>query len=58
MRRIGVSMEGEVVVEVFGDGLLSARQVGSGQCFYYPFGISTILPITPPLPSNSCACRA
>jgi len=26
--------------------------------FCYPFGISTILPITPPLPSNSCACRA
>ena len=25
---------------------------------FYPFGISTILPITPPLPSNSCACPA
>jgi hypothetical protein len=26
--------------------------------FGYPFGINTILPITPPRPRNSCACRA
>ena len=24
----------------------------------YQFGISTILPVTPPFPSNSCACLA
>lgn len=32
---------------------LRHRGMVSLQCFFYPFGMSTILPITPPLPSDS-----